>query len=121
MGNKILIIDDEKDIVEMMKIMLRREGFEILTALNGKSGVIIAKEEIPDIILLDIMMPDVSGFQVCKELKEDPKTRDIPVVIISVKSSEMDITKALEMGATDYFKKPFTREVLIGKIKEIIA
>ena len=113
---KILIIDDEKNILFTLEIFLKKEKFKVLKATNGIDGLKTAQEENPDLILLDIILPGLDGYLVCEALKQNVKTRDIPVVFISAKSQDKDIRKAVEVGATDYIVKPFTYK----KIKKII-
>lgn len=105
---KILIIDDEKNILLTLDIFLKKEKFKVLMATNGIDGIKIAQEEIPDLILLDIILPGMNGYLVCEALKETATTKDIPIIFISAKSQDKDIKKAFEVGATDYIIKPFT-------------
>lgn len=113
---KILIIDDEKNILLTLEVLLKKEKFKVLEATNGIDGLKIAQEEIPGLILLDVILPGMNGYLVCEALKQNIKTKDIPVVFISAKSQDKDIKKAFEMGAADYVVKPFTHK----KIKKII-
>lgn len=117
MKKKILVVDDERDIREIIKISLIDDGFKVLEAANGKTAIELAKKEKPDLITLDIMMPDVDGFQVAKTLKENPETKDIPIIILSVLSQDK---KKYLQGIADYISKPFRPEELVKKIKSII-
>ena len=112
---KILIIDDEKNILLALEMFLKKEKFRVLKATDGIEGLKIAEEEIPDLILLDIILPKMDGFLVCEVLKQNIKTRDIPVIFISAKSQDKDIKKAIEAGGIDYIIKPFTH-VQIKKV-----
>jgi two-component system, OmpR family, alkaline phosphatase synthesis response regulator PhoP len=117
MPKKILIVDDEKDIVEMLKYNLEKEGYTVFTALNGKRAIEQAQENRPNLILLDIMMPEVDGWEVCKQLMKDEKTSTIPVIFLTAKGSEVDEVVGLELGADDYIVKPISIRKLIARIK----
>ncbi|MBL7131501.1 MAG: response regulator [Candidatus Omnitrophica bacterium] len=117
MKKKILVVDDEQDIREIIKIALAQDGFQVLEADNGKTAIELAKKEKPDLITLDIMMPNIDGFQVAKIIKEDPTTVDIPIIILSVLSQ--DKNKFMQ-GIADYISKPFKPDELVTKIKEAI-
>jgi CheY-like chemotaxis protein len=96
------------------------EGYECVTAINGKEALQKAREEHPDLILLDIMMPFMDGYEVCRELRADPSTRDIPVVMLTAKSQQVDIQKGKDVGADDYITKPFRPSTLRKKFNEIL-
>lgn len=113
---KILIVEDEKNIILSLKMYLQKEGFDIKVALNGIDALKLAQEYIPDLILLDIVIPNMNGYLVCEALKEDMDTKHIPVIFMSAKSQEKDLNKAFEVGGSDYIIKPFTHE----EIKKII-
>jgi len=117
---KILIIEDEKDIVKMLDYNLKREGFKTLSAYNGEDGLDMASKENPDLILLDLMLPEIDGFDVCKALKSDPKTSHIPIIILTAKDQETDKIVGLELGADDYVTKPFSPRELIARIKAVL-
>jgi two-component system, OmpR family, alkaline phosphatase synthesis response regulator PhoP len=117
MPKKILIVDDEKDIVEMLKYNLEKEGYTVFTALNGKRAIEQAQENKPNLILLDIMMPEMDGWEVCKQLMKDEKTSTIPVIFLTAKGSEVDEVVGLELGADDYIVKPISIRKLIARIK----
>ena len=117
---KILIIEDDRDIVEMVEYNLREEGYATVSALNGEDGVNLARSEQPDLIILDIMLPIVDGFEVCRTLKSDDTTSHIPIIILSAKSQETDKVVGLELGADDYITKPFSPRELIARIREIM-
>ncbi len=105
---KILVIDDERNILLTLGMFLEKEKLQVLKATDGIEGLRIAEEEIPDLILLDIVLPKMDGFLVCEALKRNIKTKDIPVIFISAKSQDKDIKKAVEVGGLDYIIKPFT-------------
>lgn len=118
--DKILIIEDDRDIVEMLKYNLEGEGYEIITAFNGKDGIDQASKQKPDLIILDIMLPVIDGFEVCKILKKNNATVHIPIIILSAKSQETDKIVGLELGADDYITKPFSPRELIARIRAIL-
>ena len=115
--HKILIIDDVRENVFMLKHRLEKENYGIITANNGESGIEQAINELPDLILLDIMMPGKNGLQVCKELLENEKTKDIPIILVTAKVAADDIRIGLEAGAFDYIKKPFNKIELLARVK----
>lgn len=120
MKKKILVVDDEKDIVDILKYNLERENdFEVLTASNGKEAL-EAAESIPDLILLDIMMPELNGFEVCKQLKYNPKTSRIPIIFLTAKENEIDEILGFEIGADDYINKPISPRKVLARIKSVI-
>jgi DNA-binding response OmpR family regulator len=114
---RILVIDDLPENVFMLQDRLEHEGYEVLTAYNGKSGIEKAQNELPDLILLDVMMPDINGFDVCKTLVSDSKTSDIPIILVTAKTDAEDIKEGLESGAYDYIKKPINKIELLARVK----
>ena len=117
---KVLIIEDEKDIVKMLDYNLRKEGFRIFSANNGEDGLDMARRENPDLILLDLMLPEMDGLDVCKAVKNDAKTTHIPIIILTAKAQESDKVVGLELGADDYVTKPFSPRELIARIKAVL-
>ncbi len=120
MKDKILIVDDEKDIVRMLEYNLKKEGFRVLCAFDGESAVRLARHDHPDIIILDLMLPGIDGFEVCRQLKRDDATHAIPLVMLSAKVQESDKIVGLELGADDYVTKPFSPRELIARIKAVL-
>lgn len=117
----ILVVDDEKDIVDILKYNLEREKeFEVITACNGKEAIDLAVNKKPDLILLDIMMPELNGFDVCRKLKTDIFTSKIPVIFLTAKENEIDEIIGLELGADDYIQKPISPRKVIARIKTVI-
>jgi two-component system phosphate regulon response regulator PhoB len=116
----ILIIEDDRDIVELIEYNLQEQGYQTISALNGEDGVEIAKKQQPDLVILDIMLPVIDGFEVCKILKTESRTSGIPVIILSAKSQETDKVVGLELGADDYITKPFSPRELIARIRAIL-
>jgi two-component system, OmpR family, alkaline phosphatase synthesis response regulator PhoP len=122
MGKKILVVDDEIHIVQIVKFNLeKRGGYEVLTAKNGEEGLETAKSERPDLILSDVMMPKMSGFQFCEALKKDPDIKSIPFIILTAKGQENDIKTGEELGVDDYITKPFSPKALLEKVAEILG
>ena len=121
MGKKILLADDEEDVKSILKMFLKSKGYEVCTAFDGLDAIDQTKKEKPDLILLDIMMPEMDGFEVCKKLKSDPETADIPVIMVSAASHAESVQKGLDAGASDYIVKPFEPEQLERKLASILA
>ena len=117
---KILIVEDDRDIVEMVEYNLKEEGYETLSALNGEDGFELARRQQPDLIILDIMLPIMDGFEVCRTLRSNGITAQIPIIILSAKSQEADKVVGLELGADDYVTKPFSPRELIARIRAIL-
>jgi len=117
---KILIIEDDRDIVEMLEYNLKEQGYDFISAFNGNDGIALAKKELPDLIILDIMLPVTDGFEVCRALKSNKMTANMPIIILSAKSLETDKVVGLELGADDYVTKPFSPRELLARIKAIL-
>ncbi len=117
---RILVIDDLPENVFLLQDRLETEGFEILTAYDGKSGINKAVSELPDLILLDVMMPEMNGIEVCKTLVNNPSTANIPVILVTAKSGAEDTKEGLEAGAFDYIKKPFNKIELLARINSAL-
>ncbi len=118
---KILFIEDEPGLQKTVGEILRQERFEILEALDGDTGVEIAKKEKPDLVLLDLILPKKDGFEVLKELKENPETKDIKVIVLTNLESSGDVEKALELGATNYLVKAnYELEEVVQKVKDLL-
>jgi len=113
---KILIVDDEPDIVETLKFLVESEGFESITALDGEDALRKAKEEAPDIVILDVMLPKINGYKVCRLLKFDNKYKHIPILMVTARSQEEDKVIGEETGADEYITKPFDINNLLEKI-----
>jgi DNA-binding response OmpR family regulator len=114
---KILLIDDSSDIQELLHAVLSLKDFEVLTAFTGKEGLILSKKEKPDVIVLDLMLPDIDGIDVCKQLRQHSITKEIPIIMLTAKTTVLDRIKGLEIGANDYLTKPFDTLELIARIK----
>lgn len=119
-GEKILVIDDEMNIVELLKYNLVANGYKVSYSLNGKEGLSLAQEIKPDLILLDIMLPEMDGFDVCKEMKKSRDMQGIPIIMLTAKGDEFDKILGLELGADDYITKPFSVRELLARIKVVL-
>ncbi len=117
---KILVIEDEKDLAELLVFNLEKEGFRMLCAYDGVSGLEKAQREEPDLIVLDLMLPGLMGTEVCKELRKEPRTARIPVLMLTAKGEEIDRVVGFEVGADDYIVKPFSMRELLLRIRAII-
>jgi len=120
MVTKILMVEDEKDLVESIEYNLKKEGFVMLRAYDGKTGLRLAREKRPDLIILDLMLPEISGLDLCKILKKEKELAEIPIIMLTAKSSQVDKIIGLELGADDYLTKPFDMHELIARIKAIL-
>jgi EAL domain-containing protein (putative c-di-GMP-specific phosphodiesterase class I)/DNA-binding response OmpR family regulator len=119
-SEKILIVDDDEDILLIVQTILASAGYSAMTARNGREGVDTAIELRPDLILLDVMMPELSGWEVCTTLKNAPETRQIPIVMLTVKSEIRDLITGMQVGADDYITKPFTRRKLLSTVRKLL-
>lgn len=117
---KILVVDDEEHIVELIKYNLESNGYKVITAYDGKEALDKSIKEEPDLILLDLMLPKIDGFEVCKKLKKDVNTEYIPVIMLTAKGEETDKVLGLEIGADDYITKPFGIREMIARIKAVL-
>src|SRR5690606_35070585 len=117
---KVLIIDDLPENVFLLQDRLEHEGYEVLTAYDGPSGIERAMKELPDLVLLDVMMPGMTGIEVCKKLVSDPITSNIPIILVTAKSGAEDTKEGLEAGAFDYIKKPFNRVELLARVNSAL-
>ncbi|MEM7293037.1 MAG: response regulator transcription factor [Pseudomonadota bacterium] len=116
----VAVIEDEEDILELIRYNLRREGYEVSGYSSGEIGVENVRNDPPNLVLLDLMLPGVDGLEVCKQLKSDAGTRDIPIIMISAKGEESDIVSGLELGADDYIAKPFSTKILIARVRAVL-
>lgn len=120
MIKKILVAEDEQDIQELIEFTLRYGGYDVICASNGEEAYDTARKKLPDLILLDIRMPVLSGIDACKLLKSDPLTKHVPIVFLSAKGQKSEIKEGFEAGAVDYLLKPFSPEELNKRLKEIL-
>jgi len=118
--SKILVVDDEPEAVELVEFNLRQAGFSVITAADGDEALKKAKATLPALIVLDLMLPEIDGLEVCKLLRRDPETAEIPIIMLTAKAAEVDRVLGLELGADDYVTKPFSPRELVLRIKKIL-
>lgn len=117
---RILVVDDEEDIIELVRYNLAKEGYKVIGVTTGEQAISKARTELPDLIVLDLMLPGVDGLEVCKILKANEKTAHIPIIMLTAKGDESDIVTGLELGADDYITKPFSPKVLVARIRTVL-
>lgn len=120
MNPRVLLIEDDLNLVELVRYNLEREGFDVLHAPDGDEGIMVAREELPDLILLDWMLPLVSGIEVCRRLRKTPETANIPIIMLTARGEESDRVRGLDTGADDYITKPYSPRELISRIRAIL-
>ncbi len=120
MKKAILVVDDERDIVDLITYNMKREGYDVLSAFNGEEAVAKARQHQPDLVILDIMMPVLDGYDACKRLKSDARTAHIPVIFLTARSGEADEVIGLELGADDFVHKPISPRRLIARVKAVV-
>jgi two-component system, OmpR family, alkaline phosphatase synthesis response regulator PhoP len=118
---KLLLVDDEPDLVQMVSLRLKAAGYEVTTALDGQQALDKVKESRPDLMILDLMLPKLDGYKVCRLLKFDERTKEIPILIFTARAQEQDVKLATECGADAYLTKPFEAKTLLGKLQELLA
>jgi two-component system alkaline phosphatase synthesis response regulator PhoP len=118
---KVLVVDDEVYILHILDFSLNAEGYEVITAEDGEQALAKAKSEQPDLVVLDVMMPKIDGYEACRKLKQDPKMKDVPVILLTAKGRDIDRKLGLEVGADDYITKPFSPNKLIEKIGSFLG
>ncbi|MBA7692565.1 Alkaline phosphatase synthesis transcriptional regulatory protein PhoP [subsurface metagenome] len=118
---KILIADDHPQAVELVRVTLEGGDYKIVNTSNGEETLKKARLEKPDLILLDVVMPKIDGFEVCRKLKKDPQTQEIPILMLTAKAQQVDKEKGKQVGARDYITKPFSPSALLVKIEEVLA
>jgi DNA-binding response OmpR family regulator len=119
-AKKILVVDDDPYILMSLEFLMKKNGYDVMVARNGKEALEIVEKQIPDIVLLDIMMPDVDGYEICRHIKKTAKLKHAKVVFMSAKSKEADIQKGYDLGAALYITKPFSTRELVKQIKELL-
>jgi len=117
---KILVVDDEKHIVKIVEFNLKKKGYDVFIANNGLEALEQVEKNKPDLILLDVMMPEMDGLEVCKRLKNDDRYKDIPIIMLTAKGQEIDRDTGIKFGANMYITKPFSPKLLLGQIEEIL-
>ena len=119
-NEKIVIIEDESDILEVIAYNLKREGFEVFESRDGEDGLLEIEKHAPDLVILDLMLPTIDGIELCRKLKTDPVTREVPVIMVTAKGAESDIVLGLGVGADDYVTKPFSPKELVARVKAVL-
>ncbi len=117
---RILVVDDEPDLLELIEVNLKGAGFDVLTASNGNDGLRMARQMTPELIVLDVMLPEMGGLEVCKNLRSDPATSAIPILMLTARATEIDRVLGLELGADDYVTKPFSTRELVLRVKNLL-
>lgn len=120
MPTKILIADDEEHLGYMVKFKLEKEGFDVIWKMNGRQALEAVQEERPDLVILDVMMPGLTGFEVLEAIKADPELKDTPVIMLTASGLEADTVKGIDMGAADYIVKPFRPAELVARIRRCL-
>jgi two-component system alkaline phosphatase synthesis response regulator PhoP len=118
---KVLVVDDEVNITQILEFSIGSEGFDVITAQNGEEAIEKARRVQPDLIILDIMMPKIDGYEACRILKANPLTKNIPVVLLTAKGRDIDKRLGMEVGATDYIVKPFSPNKLVERINQLLS
>jgi two-component system phosphate regulon response regulator PhoB len=119
-NQKVLVVDDEEDILELLKFNLSREGYQVPCAASGEQAFRLVRSESPDLIVLDLMLPGIDGLEVTRCLKNDPDTKNIPIVMLTAKGEEADIVTGLELGADDYITKPFSPRIVLARVRAVL-
>jgi two-component system, OmpR family, alkaline phosphatase synthesis response regulator PhoP len=117
---RVLVAEDERDVAELIRYTLAREGFDVLVATNGADALRQAKDSRPDLVLLDLMLPQVNGWELCRRLKQDPATRALPVIMVTARAEEGDKVLGFEVGADDYVTKPFSTRELVARVRAVV-
>lgn len=117
---RVLVVDDEDDLLELLRYNITREGYQVTCVASGEEALRSVRRNAPDLIVLDVMLPSIDGLEVCRRLKSESKTRDIPIIMLTAKSEEGDIVAGLEHGADDYIAKPFSPRVLLARVKALL-
>ena len=120
MSKLVVIVDDEPDIVDLVSLHLKKAGFAVEGFLDGKSFLVFIKRRIPDLLVLDLMLPDTDGFEICKQLKGQAELVDLPIVILTARNEEVDKILGLDLGADDYVTKPFSPKELVARVKAVL-
>ena len=121
MGKRILIVDDEPNIVTSLEYLMKREGFEVQVAVDGEAGLKAAAASAPDLVLLDIMLPKMNGFEVCERLRSNPAGRGMKIVMLTAKGRQADSARGMAAGADLYVTKPFSTRELVAQVKQLLA
>lgn len=121
MSHRILIADDEPNIVVSLEFLMKREGFEVQVATDGEAALLAIAAQVPDLILLDIMLPKKDGFEVCQRIRANPQSQSVKVVMLTAKGRDTEVSKGLALGADAYVTKPFSTKDLVAKVRELLG
>jgi DNA-binding response OmpR family regulator len=121
MGKRILIVDDEPNIVVSLEWLMKREGFETLIAADGEAALAAVEQGAPDLVILDVMLPTMNGFEVCQRIRSDPRWNGVKILILSAKGRETEVAKGLGIGADAYVTKPFSTKELVAQIRQMVG
>lgn len=117
---KILVVDDEQDLVKLIRYHLEKDGFKVISASNGEDALFLTRKERPELVVLDLMLPGIDGLEVCKKLKADQELAQIAIIMLTAKGEEADITMGLKLGADDYMTKPFSPKELVARVQAVL-
>src|SRR3989454_3646412 len=120
MDSKILIVEDEQSVVDMLRKGLEPEGFQVIAAYNGQDGLRAVTEARPDLLILDLTLPGLDGFEICRRIRQQPETARLPILVLSGRTEEVDKVVMLELGADDYVTKPFNTKELVARVKTLL-
>jgi two-component system phosphate regulon response regulator PhoB len=118
--DRILVVEDDEDILQLLKYNLAKDGYRVTGVTSGEEALKAAKLSVPDLVLLDLMLPGIDGLEVCRALKRDDRTGDIPIIMLTAKGEEADIVTGLELGADDYITKPFSPRVVLARVRTVL-
>ncbi len=121
MSHRILIADDEPNIVVSLEFLMKREGFDVQVAVDGEAALQAVAQQVPDLILLDIMLPKKDGFEVCQQIRANPQCASVKVVMLTAKGRDTEVSKGLALGADAYMTKPFSTKDLVAKVRELLG
>ena len=117
----VLVVDDDKDILELVAFRLERAGYDVLTAENGEQALALARESQPALVVLDVMMPSMTGYDVVEALRADDRTRDVPVIMLTARVQDADVSRGFDAGADDYIRKPFSPQELRARVEAVLG
>lgn len=120
MAEKILVVDDEENLAEFVSRALRQQGYKTLCSYDGDNALSLIKEELPALVILDLMLPLMDGWEVCRRAKADPATKEIPILMLTARNSSEDVVQGLDLGADDYMRKPFSLEELLARVRVLL-
>jgi two-component system phosphate regulon response regulator PhoB len=120
MAERILLVDDEPDLLELLRVNLRQEGYEVESAEGGREALALLRRSPPDLVILDLMLPDISGTEICRQVRQDPKLASLPIIMLTAKADELDRVVGLELGADDYVTKPFSPRELALRVRAVL-